>query len=69
MCLLGKGEITVFAQNGAKRRFGETPNWTPFLGPRQGDLAQILGSEPAYDLVQNFVAQMIILFKILFFIF
>ena len=63
MCLVGKGEITVFAQNGAKRRFGATPELDPFSAPRQGDFTQILGSEPAYDLVQNVVAQMITLFK------
>ena len=50
-------------------RFGATPELDPFWGPGQGDLAQILGSEPAYDLVQSFVAQMITLFKIVFFIF
>ena len=63
MCLLDKGEITVFAQNGAKRRFGATPELDPFWGPRQGDLPQIPGSEQAYDLVQNFDALMITLFK------
>ena len=63
MCLVGKGEITAFAQNEAKRRFEATPELDPFSAPRQGDLAQILGSESAYDLVQYFVAKMITLFK------
>ena len=30
MCLVGKGEIVVFAQNRSYGRFGATPNWTPF---------------------------------------
>ena len=63
MCLVGKGDITVFAQNGAKRRFGETSELDPFWAPRQGDLAQIPGSEQAYELVHHFVAQVIMLFK------
>ena len=44
-------------------RFGATPELDPFWGPRQGDLPQIPGSEQAYDLVQNFDALMITLFK------
>ena len=44
-------------------RFGATPELDPFSAPGQGDLVQFLGSEPAYDLVQSFVPQMITLFK------
>ena len=63
MCLVGKGEITVFAQNGALWTIWSDPELDPFWGPRQGDLPQIPGSEQAYDLVQNFGALMITLFK------
>ena len=64
-----QGEIIVFTQNEALWTIWSDPELDPFWAPGQGDLAQILGSEPAYDLIQSFVAQMIILFKILFFIF
>ena len=63
MCLLGKGEIIVFTQNGALWTIWSDPRIGPFLSPRQGDLAQIPGSEQAYDLVQNVDALMITLFK------
>ena len=63
MCLVGKGEIAVFAQNGAYPRFGVTLEWDPFSAPRQGDLAQIPGSEQAYELVHHFVTQVATLFK------
>ena len=63
MCLLGKGEIIIFTQNGALWTIWSDPRIGPFWAPGQGDLAQILGSEPAYDLVQNCGALMITLFK------
>ena len=64
-----QGEIIVFTQKEALWTIWSDLELGPFWAPGQGDLAQILGSEPAYDLIQSFVAQMIILFKILFFIF
>ena len=63
MCPVGKREITVFAQNDAYPRFGATPELGPFLAPRQGDLAQIPGSEQAYEFVHHLCVLVITLFK------
>ena len=63
MCLLCKGEIIVFTQNEALWTIWSDPELDPLWAPGQGDLAQILGSEPAYDLVHNCIAQMNTLFK------
>ena len=60
--LVGKREITVFAQNDAYPRFGATLEWDPFWAPRQGDLAQISGFEQAYEFVHHSIDQVITLF-------
>ena len=60
--LVGKREITVFAQNDAYLRFGAPLEWDPFWAPRQGDLAQISGFEQAYEFVHHSIDQVVTLF-------